>query len=145
MRGAPDWVPIVVFQFYQGPRRVIQKVCKDASRFQLNPPGPTTTFFLFSHNINKHFSPTQPHYEYVIAISFLFKRFYQLTLTAASYGGYTKTSYGAQGGEEGGGFFSGSQSGSQGAQGGQKVCATRQHNPHHDKPSMEYLPSCTRN
>lgn len=42
---------------------------------------------------------------------------------SASYGGYTKTSYGAQGGEDGGGFFSGSQSGSQGAQGGQKVRA----------------------
>lgn len=42
---------------------------------------------------------------------------------AASYGGYTKTSYGAPGGEDGGGFVYGaSQSGSQSAQGGQKVC-----------------------
>ncbi|KAF3767405.1 replication protein A, subunit RPA32 [Cryphonectria parasitica EP155] len=38
-----------------------------------------------------------------------------------SYGGFSKTSYGAQGGEDGGGFvYGGSQPGSQGAQGGQK-------------------------
>ncbi|KAJ9132523.1 Replication factor A protein 2 [Pleurostoma richardsiae] len=38
-----------------------------------------------------------------------------------SYGGYSKTSYGAQGGDDGGGFFQGgSQQGSQGGQGGGK-------------------------
>lgn len=41
---------------------------------------------------------------------------------AASYGGYTNTSYGAKGGENDGGFvFGGSQQGSQGGQGGGKV------------------------
>ncbi|KAK0390961.1 hypothetical protein NLU13_0463 [Sarocladium strictum] len=36
----------------------------------------------------------------------------------SAYGGYTKTSYGAQGGDDSGGFFAGSQQGSQGGGGG---------------------------
>jgi hypothetical protein len=37
-------------------------------------------------------------------------------------GGYSTTSYGAQGGADGGGFLGGSQGGSQDSPGGSKVC-----------------------
>ena len=58
----------------------------------------------------------------------------------ATFGGYSKTSYGAQGGDDAGGFFSGgSQQGSQGGQGGGKVCILAIDNPNRPSSAHVYL------